>query len=58
MFVVNPDPFLLPTYRMSPFTTADIAINNGLSNVDSAATYLNTKFGNGNWQYTFNTSKL
>lgn len=54
MFVVNPDPFLLPTYRMSPFTTTDIAANLALAESDSATTYLDKKFGNGNWQYTYN----
>jgi len=54
MFIVNPDPFLLPAYRMSPFKTDDITINATLPNTDSAATYLNKKFGNSNWQYTYN----
>jgi len=54
MFIVNPDPFLVPAYRMSPFKTDDITINATLPNTDSAATYLNNKFGNSNWQYTYN----
>ena len=54
MFIVNPDPFLVPSYRMSPFVTADITINSRLTNKDSAVTYLNEKFGNRNWQYTYN----
>ena len=54
MFVVNPDAFLVPSYRMSPFATADITINSRLTNKDSAVTYLNEKFGNRNWQYTYN----
>lgn len=54
MFVVNPDPFLVPSYRMSPFTTADITSNSELPNCDTAERYLHEKFGEGNWHYTNN----
>ncbi|HNP33337.1 MAG TPA: DegT/DnrJ/EryC1/StrS family aminotransferase [Flavobacterium sp.] len=54
MFIVNPDPFLLPTYRISPFTTESIALNNELPNNDFAVGYFDKKFGVGNWQYTYN----
>jgi len=53
MFVVNPDPFLLPTYRISPFKTEHIGFNALLPNDDYAATYFNNRFGKGRWQYTF-----
>lgn len=54
MFVVNPDPFLLPTYRISPFKTEHVAINAALPNDDFAAEYCDQRFGKENWQYTFN----
>lgn len=54
MFVVNPDSFLLPTYRISPFTTQCITLNNELPNNGFAVAYFNEKFGANNWQYTYN----
>lgn len=54
MFIINPDSFLLPTYRISPFTTESIGLNNELPNDDFAISYFNKKFGVGNWQYTYN----
>lgn len=54
MFLANPDPFLLPTYRISPFTTADVATNANLKNDDFADEYFNERFGKNNWSYTFN----
>lgn len=54
MFVVNPDPFLLPAYRISPFKTEHIAINLGLPTDNFANIYFDKKFGTGKWQYTFN----
>lgn len=53
MFVVNPDPFLLPCYRISPFTTEHIASNSELPTNDFAIDYFNKKFGKDNWQYTY-----
>ncbi|MCA0349645.1 MAG: DegT/DnrJ/EryC1/StrS family aminotransferase [Bacteroidetes bacterium] len=54
MFFVNPDPFLVPSYRMSPFMTTSIAANNQLPENDFAIHYLNTKFGKENWKFTQN----
>jgi hypothetical protein len=54
MFVINPDPFLLPTYRISPFKTEHITINKQLSKDDFAVNYFDNRFGEGNWQYTYN----
>ncbi|MGV9003547.1 DegT/DnrJ/EryC1/StrS family aminotransferase [Flavobacterium sp.] len=54
MFIVNPDPFLLPTYRMSPFTTAAITENNHLPNNEFANNYFDKRFGNANWKFTSN----
>jgi hypothetical protein len=52
MFVVNPDPFLVPCFRISPFTTEHIAVNATLPTSDFAVNYFDAKFGKGNWQYT------
>ena len=39
MFVTDPDPNLLPSYRISPFRTMDISINNNLPNDDTIDEY-------------------
>lgn len=54
MIVVNPDPFLMPTYRMSPFKTDFVPFNAQLPTDDFSISYLNEKFGAGNWMFTFN----
>lgn len=54
MFINNPDPFLLPSFRISPFKTEHVAYNYNLAKSDFAINYFNTKFGIGNWQYTLN----
>lgn len=54
MFVLNPDPFLLPSFRISPFRTADMASNNELPEDDFLAEYCNNRFGKNQWQYTIN----
>lgn len=54
MFIINPDTFLLPTYRISPFKTDFVAYNNQLPNDFFAVSYFDEKFGKGNWHYTFN----
>ena len=35
MYIINPDQYLLPSYRISPFRTIDIAINNKLPEDDT-----------------------
>lgn len=54
MFVINPDPFLLPSYKISPFKTDSIAINHLLENNDFSLTYFNNKFGINNWSFIIN----
>jgi len=54
MFVLNPDPFLLPSYRICPFQTADVARNQNLPEDEYAISYFDNRFGKGNWQYTYN----
>ena len=54
MFVLNPDPFLLPAYRLCPFKTDYIGMNSELPQDDFAIAYFNKKFGEGQWHYTYN----
>jgi hypothetical protein len=52
MFVLNPDPYLTPSYRISPFTTADLGRNSDIADDDFADNYFNNRFGKNQWQYT------
>lgn len=54
MFVLNPDPYLLPAFRISPFTTQDITINENLPGDSSVDRYFDQRFGKGKYQYTLN----
>jgi hypothetical protein len=54
MFIVNPDFYSLPCYRIGPFKTDHISFNHQLPKNDFAVSYFDGKFGKGNWQYTFN----
>ncbi len=54
MFVLNPDPYLLPCYRISPFTTAEIGFNRNLPNNDCIDDYFSSKFYQKEYYYTFN----
>ena len=54
MFVINPDPYLLPSYRISPFSTQDVAFNNNLPDNDLIDDYFNERFEGHKFYYTFN----
>lgn len=54
MFVVNPDEYLLPSIRISPFKTEHIALNHLLPKDDFFETYLDSRFGAGQWSLTLN----
>ena len=54
MFIINPDYYSLPCYRIGAFSTDHIAINHQIPKNDFAVSYFDDKFGKGNWQYTFN----
>lgn len=54
MFVLNPDPYLLPTYRISPFQTNMIGNETVCPDKGVARVYLNERFGIGNWLVTRN----
>lgn len=54
MFVLQPDPFLLPSYRISPFQTKDIAFNSHLPNSNEADNYFKNRFNNRQFFYVNN----
>jgi hypothetical protein len=54
MFVLNPDPYSLPSYRIGPFRTCDLSVNHGLPDNDLIDIYLKNRFVNKNFVYTEN----
>ena len=54
MLILNPDSYLLPTYRISPFITNSISRNLGISDKysNTAKDYFNNRFGVSNWILT------
>lgn len=53
-FVFNPDKYLMPVYRISPFRTCDIAFNNTLPYNNLIEKYFDRRFGTNQYQYTLN----
>ncbi|CAD5252912.1 MULTISPECIES: DegT/DnrJ/EryC1/StrS family aminotransferase [unclassified Imperialibacter] len=51
MVITNPDKYLLPTYRLSPFSTADVALNHELPSDDYAETYFGERFASRRYKY-------
>lgn len=54
MFIVNPDPYSSPTYRIGPFRTKDISKNFGMAKDDFADSYFTERFGRKSFHYTYN----
>lgn len=56
MFILDPDPYSLPTFRIGTFVTQSITRNNLLevSHADYAIKYFNNRFGKDNWILTKN----
>lgn len=54
MFILNPDPYYLPCYRIGPFRTEDLSRNNGFVNSDLFDDYLRERFGDKRLCYTYN----
>jgi len=54
MFVLHPDPYLLPSYGISPFTTDNISRNHKLPDDDSIDDYFTERFKGKHYQYTLN----
>lgn len=51
MFVLNPDPYLLPCYRISSFQTIHLSSNNLLPQSDSIDHYFNGRFAGRDYHY-------
>lgn len=54
MFINNPDPSLLPSYRISPFKTDSISFNHNLIEDNFVEEYFENRFGKGNYSITIN----
>ncbi|MFY7734927.1 MAG: DegT/DnrJ/EryC1/StrS family aminotransferase [Bacteroidia bacterium] len=54
MFINNPDPYLLPSYRISPFRTNDISNNLLFERDNYASYYFDNRFGANNWNFIKN----
>lgn len=57
MFVLNPDPYSLPSYRIGPFQTADVGFNHLLPDDLSAEEYLSERFAGKQLAITINGRK-
>ncbi len=54
MFILNPEPYSKPTYRIGPFQTKDIVFNNKLPVDLSIDYYFKERFQDRNFYYTIN----
>lgn len=54
MFILQPDPYLLPCYRISPFTTRDIGFNNTLPDSNEIDDYFSQRFKGFHYTYCNN----
>jgi hypothetical protein len=57
MFVLNPDPYSLPCYRIGPFQTRDLSINHCLPDSDEIDDYFSARFADKEIHYTENGRK-
>lgn len=57
MFVINPDPYSLPCYRIGPFQTRDVSLNHSLPASDRIDDYLKERFYSKSILYTENGRK-
>jgi len=56
MFILNPDPYSLPSYRIGTFVTQSISRNSLINSsfIENAVNYFNKHFGENNWIITKN----
>jgi hypothetical protein len=54
MFIINPDPYSLPSYRIGPFRTADLSKNHSLPDNNDIDIYFRERFGDRDYIYTEN----
>ncbi len=57
MFVLNPDQYSLPCYRIGPFQTKDLSVNHCLPDSDLIDDYLKERFSDKDFIYTYNGRK-
>lgn len=54
MFIINPDQYSLPSYRIGPFTTGDVSRNHLLPDSDLIGDYFQERFASKEYVYTVN----
>lgn len=54
MFIINPDPYSQPCYRIGPFRTSDLSFNHLLPASDLIDEYFHARFAGKNFIYTEN----
>ena len=54
MFIINPDPYSTPCYRIGPFITSDITSNSILPESNAIDQYFTKRFGKQRFSYTEN----
>jgi dTDP-4-amino-4,6-dideoxygalactose transaminase len=54
MYILNPDPYSLPCYRIGPFQTRDLANNHRLPDSDLIEDYFADRFKGKDYSYTYN----
>ncbi|MBN2167160.1 MAG: DegT/DnrJ/EryC1/StrS family aminotransferase [Marinilabiliaceae bacterium] len=57
MYILNPDPYSLPCYRIGPFKTSDVVKNHQLEDSDLIDDYFNERFSGKEFIYTENGRK-
>ncbi len=57
MYIINPDKYLQPSYRISPFKTIDISYNNQLPHSNIIDVYFNKRFKTRKYYYCYNGRK-
>lgn len=51
-FIINPDKYYSPSYRISPFRTSDISENFTKIKIDNDLSYFDSRFLNKKWNFT------
>ena len=54
MFIINPDPYSMPTYRIGPFRTCDLSMNHLLPVSNLIDDYFKERFKGSDYIYTIN----
>lgn len=54
MVILNPDKYLLPDYKISPFQTKDLLLNSSLPDDETVDSYFKSRFEGREFIYTYN----